>query len=95
MKAIITDLDRTLLRSDKTISTYTLGVLAACRRANVPVMVATARPWRTAQRYCDMIGADAIVVGNQYSHNQSSWVSLYSFTIASASASRASISSRL
>ena len=64
MKAIVVDLDRTLLRSDKTISAYTLGVLAACRRANVPVMVATARPWRTAQRYCDMIGADAIVVSN-------------------------------
>lgn len=64
MKAIVVDLDRTLLRSDKTISTYTLGVLAACKEKGVRLMVATARPLRTALHYCEMIGADAMVVSN-------------------------------
>ena len=31
MKAIITDLDRTLLRTDRTISAYTCAVLKRCR----------------------------------------------------------------
>ena len=30
MKAIIVDLDRTLLRTDKSISTYTLEILKKC-----------------------------------------------------------------
>lgn len=64
MKAIVVDLDRTLLRSDKTISPYTLGVLKACKKENIQIMVATARPWRTAVQYCDMIAADAVVVSN-------------------------------
>lgn len=64
MKAIVVDLDRTLLRSDKTLSSYTLGVLQACRKEKIPIMVATARPWRTALHYCETIGADAVVVSN-------------------------------
>ena len=64
MKAIVVDLDRTLLRSDKTISSYTLGVLLACKEKGIKIMVATARPLRTALHYCEMIGADAMVVSN-------------------------------
>lgn len=64
MKAIVVDLDRTLLHSDKTLSSYTLKVLKACKNENIQIMVATARPWRTAVQYCEMIAADAVVVSN-------------------------------
>jgi hypothetical protein len=40
---IVTDLDGTLLRSDKTISDYTKNVLQACRAAGFKVVYATAR----------------------------------------------------
>ena len=46
MKAIITDLDRTLLRTDKSISEYTLSVLHRCRERGMPVIAASARPLR-------------------------------------------------
>ena len=64
MKAIVVDLDRTLLRSDKTISSYTRRSLLTCKENGIKIMVATARPLRTALHYCEMIGADAMVVSN-------------------------------
>ena len=64
IKAIVVDLDRTLLRTDKTLSAHTVEVLRKCREAGIRIMVATARPLRTAVRYCEMIGAEAIVVSN-------------------------------
>lgn len=64
IKAIVMDLDRTLLRSDKRISDRALAVLRSCREAGIRLMVATARPWRTAEDYCGMIGAEAVVVSN-------------------------------
>lgn len=41
--AVIFDLDDTLLRSDKSISDYTLGVLKKCREHGIYTGVATAR----------------------------------------------------
>ena len=64
IKAIVFDLDRTLLRTDKTISPYTVDVLKECKKHGLRIMVATARPWRTASEYCEMIGVDAVVVSN-------------------------------
>ena len=64
IRAIIVDLDRTLLRSDKTLSSYTLEVLKACKEKGIQIMVASARPWRTAKQYCELIDADAMVVSN-------------------------------
>lgn len=64
VKAIVVDLDRTLLHTDKTLSTYTVKVLKECKRYGIRIMVATARPLRTAKQYCDMIGVDAMVVSN-------------------------------
>ena len=43
------DLDGTLLRSDKTVSDYTLSVLERCRKRGIRLAVATARPIRTAE----------------------------------------------
>ena len=64
MKAIITDLDRTLLHTDKSISAYTLDVLNACHRAGIYILAATARPERSVMEYHDLIRFDAMAVTN-------------------------------
>ncbi|MBO5324207.1 MAG: HAD family hydrolase [Oscillospiraceae bacterium] len=64
VKTIIVDLDRTLLHTDKTLSAQTVKVLKACKEKGIQIMVATARPVRTAKQYCEMIDADAMVVSN-------------------------------
>ena len=64
VKAIVVDLDRTLLNTDKTISAYTIKVFNECKKCGIKIIVATARPFRTAKQYCDLIGFDAMVVSN-------------------------------
>ncbi|MCM1064858.1 MAG: HAD family hydrolase [Eubacterium sp.] len=64
MKAIITDLDRTLLRTDKSISEYTCAVLKKCHDRGILLMAATARPERAILSYQDKIGFDAITTLN-------------------------------
>ncbi len=64
IKAIAVDLDRTLLHTDKVLSAYTVSVLKKCRAKGIKVLVATARPERTAKAYCDMIGFDAMAFSN-------------------------------
>ena len=54
IKAIIVDLDKTLLHTDKTLSGYTISVLNECKKHGFKIMVATARPLRTAIQYCDL-----------------------------------------
>ena len=39
IKAIITDLDRTLLQTDKTISPYTLKVFQACKEKGIEEII--------------------------------------------------------
>ena len=43
IKMIVTDLDGTLLRSDKTISGYTKAVLSQCRKQGIKIVYATGR----------------------------------------------------
>ena len=64
IKAIVVDLDKTLLRSDKTLSPDTVRVLEACRQRGMKVMVATARPLRTTTPFCKLVDFDALVVSN-------------------------------
>ena len=64
IKTIVVDLDRTLLHTDKTLSAYTAKILKACKETGMQIMVATARPLRTAKQYCEMIDAVAMVVSN-------------------------------
>lgn len=64
MKAIITDLDRTLLHTDKTLSQYTVDVLKKCRNLGILVMANTARPWRAVKAYHEQIGFDAAATMN-------------------------------
>lgn len=64
MKAIITDLDRTLLRTDKTVSEYTYSVLKQCHERGILLMAATARPERAVLDYRDQIGFEAMTTLN-------------------------------
>ena len=57
-KMILTDLDHTLLRSDGTISEYTLSVLEKCRAEGAKLAIATARYWIGAERYIDLLKPD-------------------------------------
>lgn len=50
-KMIVTDLDRTLLRSDITISAYTKEVLLRCREKGIKIAFATARYFRTIDEW--------------------------------------------
>jgi hypothetical protein len=61
---IVTDLDRTLLRSDKTISDYTVDVLRKCRENGIKVVFATAHPKRSVMCYADIITPDAMILHN-------------------------------
>ncbi len=63
-KAIITDLDRTLLRTDKSLSEYTISVLKECKARGIKVIAATARPERSIADYEEAIGFDAVTVMN-------------------------------
>lgn len=64
MKAIVVDLDRTLLRSDKSISSYTLEVLQRCRERGLRIFAASARPMREMKRFHELIGFDAMSATN-------------------------------
>lgn len=64
MKAIITDLDRTLLHTDKTVSEYTCAVLKECHDKGIILMTATARPERAVLTYCNQIRFDAATTLN-------------------------------
>lgn len=63
-KLIVTDLDRTLLRSDKTISSYTAAALCRCKDNGIKLAFATARPIRTVQPYLEQIPFDAGIYHN-------------------------------
>jgi hydroxymethylpyrimidine pyrophosphatase-like HAD family hydrolase len=43
LRAVVTDLDGTILRPDQTVSAATVAAIAALRAAEVPLIVATAR----------------------------------------------------
>lgn len=64
VKMIVTDLDRTLLRTDKTISDYTADILNRCRERGIKVVFATARPKRTVKHFFECIPADAVILHN-------------------------------
>jgi Cof subfamily protein (haloacid dehalogenase superfamily) len=61
---IVTDLDRTLLRTDKTISDYSAGILNKCRQNGIKVVIATGRPKRVTLQFLDKIPADDLIIHN-------------------------------
>lgn len=64
MKAIITDLDRTLLRADKSVSEKTISVLKKVQENGIKVMFATARPRRAITQYEELLHPDSVVTLN-------------------------------
>lgn len=55
IKMVVTDLDGTLLRNDKTISDYTENVLAELKEQGILFVVATARPIRSVNEWLPFI----------------------------------------
>lgn len=64
IKAIITDLDRTLLRNDKSISDHSVSVFRKCAERGIFLAVATARPMRSIKEYTEKIPFNAAAVLN-------------------------------
>ena len=58
---IVTDLDRTLLRPDKTLSAYTVDVLHACQAKGLLVVFATARSEDASKRFVAAVQPDGLV----------------------------------
>lgn len=61
MKAIVTDLDNTLLHSDKSLTGYTVGVLEKCRGVGITVIFATARSAMAASAYTSKFRPDVFI----------------------------------
>ena len=57
-KMILTDLDKTLLRSDGSISEHTKQVLKKCQTRGILIVIATARYWIGAERCIEEIQPD-------------------------------------
>ena len=64
IKMIVTDLDRTLLRTDLSISDYTAGVLNRCRKSGIKIVFATARYLRHVKDFAMQIPVDAVIAIN-------------------------------
>lgn len=63
-KAVIVDLDRTLLHTDGTLSEYTVRIMGRCHDEGILILAATARPERSILDYQRRLGFDAITVMN-------------------------------
>lgn len=61
VRLIALDLDGTVLRDDKSISSATLDALAKCRRKGIKIVVATARSEKAAERYLGQIKPDLVI----------------------------------
>ncbi len=61
IKLVVTDLDRTLLRTDKNISDYTVSIFKQCRERGIVTAIATARSEVSAKRYIDRINPDIVI----------------------------------
>ena len=61
MKLILTDLDGTLLRTDKTISEYTKQILKQCQQKGILVGFCTSRGKKNITEYCDQIKPDIVI----------------------------------
>lgn len=61
-KLLLFDLDGTLLRSNKTISPRTYGVLRACRKQGVLIGVSTSRSEQNALSFIEQLQPDVLIV---------------------------------
>ena len=61
IKLIVTDLDGTLLKKDKTVSDRTIKTLHECQKRGIIVAFATARSENSGRRYIELVKPDAVV----------------------------------
>jgi Cof subfamily protein (haloacid dehalogenase superfamily) len=61
---IVIDLDRSLLRNNKSLSEYTIGTLSSCHKKGLKIIFATARPIRSTKNYMDLIKPDGVIFHN-------------------------------
>jgi len=61
MKVILVDLDLTLLRSDQTISDYTVSVFNKCHEKGILVGFSTSRGTTRLQQFADLIHPDVLI----------------------------------
>lgn len=64
VKMIVTDLDNTLPRKDKTISDFAASVLNRCKKRGIRIAFATARPERVTRRFQTLITPDCVIADN-------------------------------
>lgn len=64
IKMIVTDLDGTLLKDDKSISAYTENVIKQLRNSGILFVVATARPIRAVKTFLPGVNYDAAIFHN-------------------------------
>lgn len=64
IKMIVTDLDGTLLRGDKTISEKTKNVLTSLKKKGIPFGIATARPIRSVKNFLPFLTYDFAIYHN-------------------------------
>ena len=61
VRMIVFDLDGTLLRSDKSVSEYSLSVIEECRKREIRIAVATARSEKAADKYIGGLHYDVMI----------------------------------
>ena len=61
VKMIVTDLDQTLLHTDKIISDYSVDVLTKCREAGIKIAYATARSTQASSRFFEWFMPDIFI----------------------------------
>jgi Cof subfamily protein (haloacid dehalogenase superfamily) len=85
IKLIVTDLDGTLLRTDKTVSDYTRDVFKRCHERGVNIAFATARYFLTVEKWLSpqigIIPDVTISLNGAYAYTLPERVSLYSAVI--------------
>jgi Cof subfamily protein (haloacid dehalogenase superfamily) len=62
IKAIATDLDRTLIGEDYELHERTVAAIASARAAGIHVVIVTGRMFRSVRRYCEMAALNDLVV---------------------------------
>ena len=64
IEMIVTDLDGTYLKTDKSVSKYSLGIIERCRNKGIQFVIATARPIRAVDNDLSFIKYDSAIFHN-------------------------------
>lgn len=64
IRMIVTDLDGTFLRTDKSVSAYSQQIIQQCREKGIIFVIATARPVRAVKSFLPFLSCDAAIYHN-------------------------------